>query len=131
MSATKHLLAAAAVVGIFAAGFLAGRWSGGSGGSESQAAPTAPLEQRWSHDTLAEYQRRLQLTPAQVEKIRPLFGETAARMGELRKNLKTELHAALKRMNERVSAELTVEQRREFVILIREKQAAREAGAGR
>jgi hypothetical protein len=34
-------------------------------------------------------------------------------------------------MNERVSAELTVEQRREFVVLIREKQVEREAVGGR
>lgn len=52
-------------------------------------------------------------------------------MGELRRNLKTELFAALKRMNERLSAELTVEQRRELVVLIREKQAAREASPPR
>jgi hypothetical protein len=125
MSAAKHLLAATAAAGIFAAGFLAGCGSGGRGGEQAKGPPIAPLEQRWSQDTLGEYQRRLQLTPSQVEKIRPMFGETAARMGELRQSLKAELHATLRRMNERVSAELTVEQRREFVTLIREKQAGR------
>jgi uncharacterized protein (DUF342 family) len=133
MNATKHLVAAAAVIAIFGAGVLVGCWlqAPGSAGAAPIGSPAVSIEQRWSGATLEEYQRRLKLTPAQTEALRPSIQETSQKMAELRRNLKTELHAAVRRMNERVSTELTVEQRREFVALIREKQVAREDKDGK
>lgn len=134
MSASKHLVAAAAVVSIFGAGVLAGRWMG-SGPTVVPPAPTfaptaqgsAPVEERWSGATLEEYQRRLKLSSVQVETIRPIIVATSQKMTQMRRTLKTDLHDTVKKMNERVSGELTVEQRREFVALIREKLALRDA----
>jgi|GEM_PF-5355426 len=130
MNATKHSVAAAAVIVIFGAGILVGLWlrAPHGAGPAPLNSPVASIEQRWSGATLEEYQRRLKLTPTQTETIRPLLRETSQKMAEMRGDLKTELHAALRSMNERVSRELTVEQRRELVSLIREKQAQRETG---
>lgn len=128
MKPNKHWVAATAVVAIFGAGVAVGSWlqMSRAAGTPPTNSTAASIEQRWSGSTLEEYQQRLKLTPAQLEVIHPMVKETSLKLTELRRNLKTDLHAAVRRMNERVSGELTVEQRREFVALIREKQVQRE-----
>ena len=126
MNAGKHFAAAGAVVAIFGAGIVLGRWSVAHPPAPPTAPPmtaagTASVEARWSHATLEEYGRRLQLTPAQVVAIRPIIHETSAMMTQMRSELRTNLHATVRKMNERVSSELTGEQRRQFVALIQEK----------
>ncbi len=140
MNTRKHFAAAVAVAGIFSTGVVTGRWSAATPGASSGSvnpstttavAPVSTLEQRWSSATMEEYRRRLQLTPAQVEGIRPLLKETSGMMAQMRRDLKTNIHASIRSMNARVSTLLTVEQRREFVALIREKQAEREETPGK
>ncbi len=132
MSAKLHVTAAVAVAVIFGAGFLAGRWTEARRGTTTSTATidaslAAPVEERWSGTTLQEYRQRLNLTAAQIDSIRPLIKETSEKLATMRRDVKTELQASIKKMNERISTELTVEQRREFVALIREKQAQRDA----
>jgi len=121
-------------------GLLVGRWSAAAPGAKfgvanpTTAGATAPkvdVEQRWSVSTLEEYQRGLRLTPAQVSKIRPLLQETSQKLSQMRRDLKTNIHTAVRSMNVCVSTELTLAQRREFVALIREKVAENEEKSGK
>lgn len=128
MSAARHVLAAVAVVGIFAAGFLAGRSTVPAKRAEAGAPVVVrTLEERWTGAAIDEYVQRLQLTPAQIEAIRPLMRDAAERMAERRGALRQELFGVVRQMNERIAVELTPEQRPKLAALVREKQERHEA----
>jgi len=80
------------------------------------------VEEKWTHRTLRDYEQRLQLTPAQVAKLRPLFQQTSTELRQLRATTVTNLHAAIRRMNEQMAKELTPEQRQLFVKMLRDNR---------
>jgi len=86
------------------------------------AAPaTLPVEERWSKTRFEEYRSRLNLTPAQVAAIAPHFREFGQEMRQVRDELRGRYVAALRNLNERVSSELTLEQRQEMRELLQER----------
>jgi hypothetical protein len=87
--------------------------------------PAASTEERWAKTTLAEYRDRLELTPAQIETIKPLFAATRDELRVARAEATGRILGVVKGLNESVSRELTVEQRRKLVELVNEKQALR------
>lgn len=94
----------------------------------ASVAPTpAPVttEEKWAKTTLAEYRERLALTPAQIETVKPLLVATSAELRDARAEATIRILGVVKRLNEKISHELTVEQRRKLVELVKEKQAAR------
>ena len=76
--------------------------------------------ERMSQSLLAEYQRRLKLTPEQVEKIRPILQRTGREMWELRTEMSRRTFQVIRLSHEDIAAELTPEQREEFTRLNRE-----------
>jgi hypothetical protein len=80
------------------------------------------VEEKWTHRTLRDYEQRLQLTPEQVAKLRPLFRRTGVELHQIRAVTVTNLHTVIRRMNEQVAQELTDEQQRIFLKILNEKQ---------
>lgn len=70
--------------------------------------------ERMSSSLLQEYQRRLRLTPEQVEKIRPILQRTGREMWELRSEMAGRTFQVIRASHEEIAAELTPEQREEF-----------------
>ena len=60
------------------------------------------------------YQKQLELTPEQVEKLKPVFARAAAGLRNSRSNLLTEVTLAMRQMNEDIARELTPEQQARF-----------------
>lgn len=63
---------------------------------------------------LHEYERRLDLTPEQVEKIRPIMQRTGREMWELRAEMTGRTFQIIRHSNEQIAAELTPEQQKRF-----------------
>lgn len=76
--------------------------------------------ERMSQSLLAEYQRRLKLTPEQVEKIRPILQRTGREMWELRTEMSGRTFQVIRLSHEEIAAELQPEQREEFARVNRE-----------
>lgn len=86
--------------------------------------------ERMSQSLLAEYQRRLKLTPEQVEKIRPILQRTGREMGELRTEMAGRTFQVIRLSHEEIAAELSPEQREEFVRVNREvRERLRQQGS--
>ncbi len=93
----------------------------------SVASTPSPVttEEKWAKITLAEYRERLGLTPAQIETVKPLLAATSDELRNARAEATARILGVVKSLNEKISRELTVEQRRKRVELVKEKQAAR------
>lgn len=76
--------------------------------------------ERMSQSLLQEYQRRLQLSPEQADKIRPILQRTGREMWELRTEMAGRTFQVIRASHEEIAAELTPEQREEFARLNRE-----------
>ncbi|MFA6545844.1 MAG: hypothetical protein WCS99_15610 [Limisphaerales bacterium] len=63
---------------------------------------------------LHEYERRLDLTPEQMEKIRPIVQLTGREMMELRGEMSGRAFQIFRRSNEKIAAALTPEQKQRF-----------------
>ncbi len=70
--------------------------------------------ERMSQSLLQEYQRRLRLTPEQVERIRPILQRTGREMWELRTEMAGRTFQVIRLSHEEIAAELLPEQREEF-----------------
>lgn len=70
--------------------------------------------ERMSQSLLQEYQRRLRLTPEQVERLRPILQRTGREMGELRTEMAGRTFQVIRLSHEEIAAELQPEQREEF-----------------
>ena len=60
------------------------------------------------------YQKQLELTPEQVDKLKPVFARAAAELRSSRSNMMTEAMLAMRQMNEDIARELTPEQQARF-----------------
>lgn len=76
--------------------------------------------ERMSQSLLGEYQRRLKLTPEQVDKIKPILQRTGREMWELRSEMSGRTFQVIRASHEEIAAELTPEQREEFARLNKE-----------
>lgn len=76
--------------------------------------------ERMSQSLLQEYQRRLRLTPEQIERIRPILQRTGREMGELRSEMAGRTFQVIRLSHEEIAAELQPEQREEFARVNRE-----------
>lgn len=63
---------------------------------------------------LHEYEKRLGLTPEQVEKIRPVLHRAGREMAQLRMEMSARSFQVIRRSNEEISAELTPDQQKLF-----------------
>lgn len=70
--------------------------------------------ERVSQSMLSEYQRRLRLTPAQAERIRPILQRTGREMWELRTEMSGRTLQVIRLAHDEIAGELTPEQREEF-----------------
>ena len=70
--------------------------------------------ERMSQSLLQEYQRRLRLTPEQIERIRPILQRTGREMWGLRTEMAGRTFQVIRLSHEEIAAELQPEQREEF-----------------
>ncbi|MBI5801404.1 MAG: hypothetical protein HZA92_11895 [Verrucomicrobia bacterium] len=76
--------------------------------------------ERMSQSLLHEFQRRLHLTPEQVERIGPILQRTGREMGVLRTEMAGRTFQVIRLSHEEIAAELLPEQREEFARLNKE-----------
>jgi Spy/CpxP family protein refolding chaperone len=79
---------------------------------------------------IAEYTRRLKLTPAQVAAMRPYFERVLSEMEQIHGDLRAKTTTVIKEMNAQVAGVMTPEQREEFWRLLKEKAKRRQAANG-
>ena len=65
----------------------------------------------WVGTTLQRYQAKLQLTPEQIERLRPAIEQTGREFRDLRRDTLQGVVGIARQMDERVSPELTPEQK--------------------
>ena len=118
MNWLRHWKIILALVGLFALGAATGSVITLKVVKRVIEARTNP--ERMSQSLLGEYQRRLKLTPEQVEKIRPILQRTGREMWELRTEMSGRTFQVIRLSHEDIAAELTPEQREEFTRLNRE-----------
>ncbi|NDF01710.1 MAG: hypothetical protein EB034_26120, partial [Verrucomicrobia bacterium] len=70
--------------------------------------------ERMSQTMLREYQRRLKLTPEQVERISPILQRTGSEMWNLRTEMSGRTLQVIRLAHDEIAGELTPEQREEF-----------------
>ncbi len=70
--------------------------------------------ERMSQSMLQEYHRRLNLTPEQVERIRPILQRTGREMWALRTEMSGRTFQVIRLAHDEIATELTPEQREEF-----------------
>lgn len=100
------------LLGIFIAGGVAGAFIAlavDDSGSGRRSAPDQWIPARLRHMT-----ERLELTPVQVEKIRPIMKREGEELSRLREQGFRETRVILERMEKNISAELTPVQRTKF-----------------
>ena len=100
------------LVGIFIAGGVTGAFIAlavDKSGSGRRYAPDQWVPARLRHMT-----ERLELTPAQVDRIRPIMKREGEELSRLREQGFRETRIILERMEKDISAELTPEQRPKF-----------------
>jgi len=91
---------------------------------EATVAARAP-EEKWQALTLADYRARLNLTPEQVERLRPVFGVTGQKLRTLRSYTAERVAGLVKEMNQQVMSELTAEQQVKLRELLQERERAK------
>jgi hypothetical protein len=90
----------------------------------------ASCAQRWLDARIAEYTRRLNLTPAQVAAMRPHCNAALTEVEEVHNDVRTRVNGIIKDMNAHISEVMTPEQRQEFRRLLKEKAQRRQAANG-
>jgi hypothetical protein len=113
------------IIGSMAGLFLLGAISGGLVVWHGWRS-VGPPEEKWTATTLADYERRLQLTPAQVQKLKPAFIEAGHALKAVRLQIAQQVLAATKQLNDTVEPELTSAQKPLFEALLRERKQYRE-----
>lgn len=88
---------------------------------ESTQLRTAP-EERWQALTLADYQQRLSLTPAQVERLKPIFGLTSRKLSTFRANTAERIASLIHEMNGEIMQALTPAQQVGLKQLLEERR---------
>jgi hypothetical protein len=91
---------------------------------EATVAARAP-EEKWQALTLADYRARLNLTPEQVERLRPVFGVTGQKLRTLRSKTAEQVASLVREMNHQVISKLTVEQQAKLRELLQERERAK------
>jgi len=130
MSLGRHWKIGLCLVAIFAAGAVTGAMLTVRM-VKAYIARQATLD-RWAGNAMKDYQKKLDLTPAQAEKLKPVFEEAAKELREIRSNTTSNTIQVLRKMNEDVSRDLTPEQqkkldeiKREFVARLRAQHNAK------
>lgn len=108
----RHWKIILSLVAIFIVGFV-------SGGVTTLAITKRAMARRAAINNLGpavaqHYARQLDLTPEQVEKLKPIFARAAADIRSSRSNMMMQVMLTMREMNEEVARELTPEQRAEF-----------------
>ena len=100
------------LVAIFIAGAACGSIIGYSSGKQQGVSPARQKE--ISERTLKRLQARLNLTPEQFGKIKPIVEQNSASMQNLQRESWLRVSDTFKRMNAQISTYLTEEQRRKL-----------------
>jgi gas vesicle protein len=91
--------------------------------ARAQKPAAAPaVEMAWAAQELRLLEERLQLTPEQVELLRPVFAESAHRMKQLRRETAEKLAGLIKDNTAQVTKELGPEQRQRLEEVLRERR---------
>lgn len=85
--------------------------------------PLIPLSPKWQSVAMKNYERRLKLTPEQMDKLRPAFEQAGNELGGVRTNTMTDVGMIIRRLNLQVEASLTPEQHDEFEKMREENRA--------
>jgi Spy/CpxP family protein refolding chaperone len=118
MSFLRHWQIVLLLVAIFLVGAVSVALLTARAVKRAAASPTAP--QNLVATAARYYQRELELTPEQVEQLRPIFIETARDIGRARR----EMYQSMQRMHGEMEQMLTPEQKEKFQEL-RERAKAR------
>ncbi len=78
--------------------------------------------EKWAPEHLRKLSERLELTPAQVEKLKPIVHRNMEEIGRLRSDSMKETRAVFERMEREIAALLTPEQKTKFDELNRQKR---------
>lgn len=113
------VLAAMFAAGMVTGGFLAGRVI-------KRVAEKRVLPEQWGPARLKMLAHRLELTPEQHEKLRPIVRRDVEDLGRIRNHAFGETRRILERMERDISAVLTPEQRVKFEQMNREFRARAE-----
>ena len=70
--------------------------------------------ERWTAATMKDYERKLDLTPEQAEKLKPVFEQAARELRDVRTTSATSTIQVLRRMNEEVSHDLNPAQQKKM-----------------
>jgi hypothetical protein len=112
----KVTLGLVAIFGLGAASgsLITARLGSAPGALHAGSAP----EERWQKLTLDDYQTRLNLTPEQVAKLRPIFGLTGRKLGALRASTAERVTELLREMNTEIMLHLSEQQGTELQALL-------------
>jgi len=108
-----HWYIAIALIAIF----LAGNGSGyvfGSKHSRSQAAPQQIAADEWAAGTLEKLASSLELTPEQIDAIRPQVAETADKVVAARERTLFDYHVLLLSLHDELEGDLSPEQQSQW-----------------
>jgi hypothetical protein len=106
MNAARKLKIGLYLTAIFAAGFVTGTVVTVQVARHMMPGQQGMVE-RWCH----ELQSKMNLTPAQMDKIRPIVSDA---LGEIRNRMSGDMLSSLSNCNARIVLELTPEQKPEF-----------------
>ncbi len=123
MNTSSRLKIVVSLMGIFVMGGITGNILS----PRKVVAESAPLIEKWPAATLKSYEDRLKLTPEQMEKLRPVFSETAVELKRVRAQTVAEIIRVKKQMNGKVAQELTPEQQVEFEKMLDEMRVKAKA----
>lgn len=118
MSWLRHWKVILSLLAIFVAGTVTGAFLTlrvvRSYANRSALGTLMPLAPQWPNTALKNYEKRLKLTPEQVEKFKPMFEQAGKDLATTRTNVATDVLVTLRRLNAQVEAELTPEQKAEL-----------------
>lgn len=113
------------LVGIFAAGVVTGAFVTLRVGREIVAKRAMP--EQWAPQRLKRLAERLELTPEQLEQLRPVMRRNMEELNRLRNYSMEGTRDILERMQREITEKLTPEQRAKFEQMSREEREKREA----
>jgi hypothetical protein len=87
---------------------------------------TPPSPDEFRKRVVAEYQRRLQLTDEQVQKVNLILDDTQAKFNEIHATMVPELQAVHKGQIDRINKILTTAQQTEYESMRKERQEQRQ-----
>ena len=114
-----------ALVGIFVAGVVTGTFVTMRVGREMMA--KRPMPEQWAPQRLKQLAERLELTPAQLEQLRPVMRSNMEELNRLRSYAMQGTRGILERMQRDIMEKLTPEQRAKYEQILREEREKREA----